>query len=128
MIVVLLAVLALYFGVNICIGKYQAYRFDTEQERINHKLWASIYGIACFQSFWFFHNWLLIASCVAMHLPVFNTALNYFRKPRRSMWYTNPADLKGSKLDRLWATHYPLVFYIFSLSTVILCLLTILLG
>lgn len=108
----LIAVLAVCFAGNILLGDYQAWRFDWQQSRINHTTWAIGYGLAVFQSFWMFHNLWFIGACLVMHLPVFNTALNYCRKPRRPLYYTHPADPQGSWLDKLWGKSYPIVFWL----------------
>jgi hypothetical protein len=107
-----LAITLIYLLFNIAIGKYQAYRFDKQQKRINHTLWFIYYCAACAILWLPFRNLYLIASLAIMHLPVFNTSLNYFRTPRRSLFYTHPEDPHGSKLDKLWGDAYPAVFFI----------------
>lgn len=111
------------FLLNVALGKYQAYRFDVEQRRINHTVWASLYLLVATQVFWPTHNWFVVGACWLQHLPVFNTALNFSRKVQKPFWeqlfYTHPADPLGSKLDQFWGKAYPLVFFL-SLAALII--------
>jgi hypothetical protein len=101
-----------YFFLNLAIAKYQAHRFDTNQKRINHTVWLIYYCAACAVVWFPWRNWYLVSSVALMHLPVFNTALNYYRKPRRPLFYTHPEDPHGSKIDKLWGESYPAVFFL----------------
>lgn len=96
---------------NIGIAAYQAYRFDTQQKRINHTLWAIGYGVLVGVTWPLHHNWYLIAEISILHLPLFNTALNFLRMPRRALFYTHPEDPKGSIIDRFFGESYPAVFF-----------------
>lgn len=106
------AIQILFLLINISIGKYQAYRFDVQQKRIKHWLWAVYYCLLLVPVWFLYHNWALVAACCIQHLPVFNTALNWSRKPTRPIFYTHPEDPHGSLLDKLWGKHYPEVFFI----------------
>lgn len=109
-----------YISINIGIAKYQAYRFDKNQKRINHTLWLICYTVAALAFYIPFKNLYLVAALLIMHLPVFNTFLNYFRTPRRAFFYTHPEDPYGSKIDRLWGDAYPAVFFLFSIAYVVI--------
>lgn len=108
-----------YFLLNIVIAKYQAHRFDTQQKRISHTFWLIGYTVACFAAWLPGSNWHLVAAVLLMHLPVFNTFLNYFRTPRRAFFYTHPEDPHGSKIDKLWGEAYPAVFFFVSISYIV---------
>jgi hypothetical protein len=110
----------IFLVLNIAIGKYQAYRFDVKQKRINHTTWAIWYCLLLIPVWYFTRNWWLVAACGIQHLPVFNTFLNWFRKPARPIFYTHPEDPFGSKLDKLWGKYYPVVFFISIVLLVIL--------
>jgi hypothetical protein len=99
-----------FFLLNIVIAIYQAYRFDVQQKRINHTVWAIGYGALVAITWPIHHNTYLIAVITTLHLPLFNTALNFFRTPRRPLFYTHPEDPKGSWIDKLWMDAYPAVF------------------
>jgi hypothetical protein len=109
-----------YLLVNIAIAKYQAYRFDHQRKRISHTLWLTGYAAAGLAIWLPFKNWYLVAAVLLMHLPVFNTFLNYFRTPRRAFFYTHPEDPYGSKIDKLWGGAYPAVFFFVSISYIII--------
>lgn len=102
----------LFLFINIGIARYQAHRFDVQHKRINHTLWATGYCLLLVPVYLYSGNWWLVAACGIQHLPVFNTALNYFRVPRRSLFYTHPEDPQGSALDKLWGKAYPGVFFL----------------
>jgi|GEM_PF-7029926 len=100
----------LFVVINIAVAKWQAYRFDHDQKRINHTLWA-LYYCALLVPVWFWqHNLALVVACGIQHLPVFNTALNLIR--HKPFFYTHPEDPQGSKLDKLWGKYYPVVFFL----------------
>lgn len=91
----------------IAMAKYQATLFDIYQQRIDHTFWVWVtagIGMALF-AFLFAATpswtviWLLL-STICAHFPVFSTALNLFRKPKRGIWYHNISDTEGSKMDR----------------------------
>lgn len=106
--------------INISIAVYQAHRFDAEQKRINHTVWLLIYLALVSVSWPIHHDQYLIYAITVMHLPLFNTALNYFRAPRRPLFYTHPEDPQGSIVDRVWGEVYPAVFF-----ASLICFLTI---
>lgn len=113
---VIIIIQIVFIYINLVIAEYQAYRFDTQQKRINHTLWLLYYIAACSVVWFLYHNLRLCSSLALMHLPVFNTALNYFRKPRRAFFYTHPEDPHGSKLDKLWGDAYPAIFFLCSIA------------
>lgn len=98
---------------------YQAHRFDYDNKRINHTLWAVYYCLLLIPLWFIWHNLWLVFACGIQHLPVFNTALNWSRKETRPIFYTHPEDPQGSKLDKLWGRFYPVVFFI-SLAALVL--------
>lgn len=106
----------------ICLGtaRYQAYRFDVLQKGISHTLWAIYYGAACALVWYFTRNTLLTAAIVVMRLPVFTTALNFWRIPRRPIFYTNWEANGGSKWDDAWKDAYPAMFFLTSIAYVVL--------
>jgi hypothetical protein len=106
----------------ICLGiaRYEAYRFDVLQKGINHTAWATAYIFLCIIAGYATHNWLVFIAGVCLHLPLFTTALNYWRRPRRPIFYTNWAANGGSKLDEVWKNAYPVVFFITSAAYVAL--------
>ncbi len=106
-----LAVGIVFIAFNVGMGKYQAYRFDVEQKTINHRLWISFYCLACLATFIITKNFLTVASCAAMHLPVFTSVLNLCRSPKRKIFYINPADPKGSWFDRTFRKWYKGIFF-----------------
>lgn len=108
-----------YLVLNVLIAKYQAYRFDHEQKRISHTLWLAYYTAACFIIWPPYKNGYLVAALLLMHLPVFNSFLNYFRTPRRAFFYTHPEDPHGSKIDKLWGDAYPAVFFFVAISYIV---------
>jgi hypothetical protein len=109
-----------YILLNVAIARYQAYRFDKLQKRISHTLWLTYYAAAGFAIWPLFKNWYLVAAVLLMHLPVFNTFLNYFRTPRRAFFYTHPEDPRGSKIDKLWGDAYPAVFFFVSIAYIVI--------
>jgi hypothetical protein len=109
-----------YILLNIVIARYQAYRFDKLQKRISHTLWLTYYAAAGFAIWPPFKNGYLLAAVYLMHLPVFNTFLNYFRTPRRAFFYTHPEDPHGSKIDKLWGDAYPAVFFFASIAYIVI--------
>lgn len=109
-----------YVLLNIGIAKYQAHRFDKLQKRISHTLWMTYYAAACLLAWPLFKNWYLVAAVVLIHLPVFNTFLNYFRTPRRAFFYTHPEDPRGSRIDKLWGDAYPAVFFFASIAYIVI--------
>lgn len=115
---------ALFFGINVGLGIYQAYRFDVLQKRINHTTWATAYFLAAAQVYWQAHNWYLVGACCLQHIPVFNTSLNFSRKQQRPFWsqlfYTHPDDPLGSWTDQLWGKCYPLVFFLSLIAVIII--------
>jgi ABC-type glycerol-3-phosphate transport system permease component len=111
-----LLIQAVYIVLNVLIAKYQAYRFDHEQKRISHPLWLICYTAACLIIWPPYKNYYLVAALLLMHLPVFNSFLNYFRTPRRAFFYTHPEDPHGSKIDKLWGEAYPAVFFFVSIA------------
>jgi len=96
------------FAGNIITARYQAYRFDVLQKRIDHKKWAMWY-VALTSMLLFFSPlmgwgavWLVLAAW-CMHFPVFSIALNLFR--HKAWDYRNIGDPNGSRWDRwvnLW--------------------------
>lgn len=96
--------------INIAIAAYQAHRFDKEQKRIKHWLWAIYYGALVTVSWPIHKDWYLIYAITSMHLWLFNPVLNYLRTPRKPFFYTNPEDPQGSYIDKLWMDVYPAVF------------------
>jgi hypothetical protein len=78
------------------------------------------YMAACFAVWPPYKNYCLVAALLLMHLPVFNSALNYFRVPRRAFFYTHPEDPHGSKIDKLWGDAYPAVFFFVSISYIVI--------
>ena len=108
----MVAIQILFLLINIAIARYQARRFDVQQKRINHTVWAVGYCILLIPVWFIYHNLALVAACGIQHLPVFNTALNLSRKVTRSIFYTHPEDPLGSKLDKLWGKYYPVVFFV----------------
>lgn len=111
---------AVYLVLNVLIAKYQAYRFDHEQKRISHTLWLIYYTAACLIIWPPYKNGYLVAALLLMHLPVFNSFLNYFRTPRRAFFYTHPEDPHGSKIDKLWGDAYPAVFFFVSIAYLVI--------
>jgi hypothetical protein len=108
-----------YLILNVAIAKYQAYRFDHQQKRISHTLWLIGYTATCLVIWWPYKNYYLVAALLLMHLPIFNSFLNYFRTPRRAFFYTHPEDPHGSKIDKLWGDAYPAVFFFVSISYIV---------
>lgn len=108
----------LFLAINIGIGKYQANRFDKQQKRINHTLWALYYGVLLIPVWFLSHNWWLVIACGLQHIPIFNTALNWSRVPTRPIFYTHPEDPLRSKIDAFWGKYYSLVFFICMLSLI----------
>lgn len=96
--------------INWAIAVYQAHRFDVEQKRIHHWLWATGYCVLVAATWPIHKNIFLIVAILTLHLPLFNTLLNYYRKPRRPLFYTHPEDPNGSVIDKLWGRLYPVVF------------------
>jgi hypothetical protein len=67
----------LFFGINIGLAKYDAYKIKRNL-RIRHAINSIIY-IACIA---IFYKWLTVYKVVGLlliRIPVFNTALNLFR-------------------------------------------------
>lgn len=98
----------LYVAINIGLGKYEAWRFDIKQQKINHVSWAIAYGVGItlpiIYILFIAPSWTLVwlwLAGVAIHFPLFSAALNFFRIPRRPWDYHNIADVNGSKWD-LW--------------------------
>lgn len=110
----------LFFLINIAIARYQAYRFDKLQKRISHTMWLICYTVGTVTIYIPFKNWYLISAALLMHLPVFNTFLNYFRTPRRPFFYTHPDDPYGSIADRWWSDAYPAVFFFTTISFIVI--------
>jgi hypothetical protein len=106
----------IYF--NLWAGNYQAHRFDVEQKPISHFAWAFVYGLLCVITSILIYKGIdlcFIAALAVLRLPVFNSSLNYHRKPRRPIFYTNPVwsrKTEQSFLNKLWGNWYPLVFFI----------------
>lgn len=100
-----------FIAINYAMAIYQAHRFDVEQKRIKHWLWATIYGALVAVTWPIHHNVYLIVAISTLHLPLFNTLLNYHRIPRRPLFYTHPEDPQGSIVDKLWSDAYPIVFF-----------------
>jgi hypothetical protein len=111
---------SVYFVLNVLIAKYQAHRFDHERKRISHTLWLIYYVAACLIIWPPYKNGYLVAALLLMHLPVFNSFLNYFRTPRRAFFYTHPEDPHGSKIDKLWGDAYPAVFFFVSIAYLVI--------
>lgn len=111
---------SVYLVLNILIAMYQAYRFDHEQKRISHTLWLMYYAAACLIIWPPYKNAYLVAALLLMHLPVFNSFLNYYRTPRRAFFYTHPEDPHSSKIDKLWGEAYPAVFFFVSISYIVI--------
>jgi hypothetical protein len=109
-----------FWVLNIAVGKYQAYRFDKQQKRINHTVWLLYYATVALNAWWLCRSWLVVAALLVLHLPLFNTALNYFRTPRRALFYTHPEDPQGSVIDRVWGDVYPAVFFLTCITYVVL--------
>lgn len=109
-----------YLLLNIAIARYQAYRFDKLQKRISHTLWLFYYAAAGVAIWLPYKNWALVAAVLLMHLPIFNTFLNYFRTPRRAFFYTHPEDPHGSNIDKLWGEAYPAVFFFVSIAYIVI--------
>lgn len=97
--------------INWAIAVYQAHRFDVEQKRISHWLWSIGYGVLVAATWPIHRNMYLVLAISTLHLPLFNTLLNYYRTPRRPLFYTHPEDPQGSILDKLWMDAYPAVFF-----------------
>lgn len=116
MFLISVLVQSVYLVLNILIAKYQAYRFDHQQKRISHTLWLIGYTAACLIAWLPYKNYYLVAALLLMHLPVFNSFLNYYRTPRRAFFYTHPEDPHGSKIDKLWGEAYPAVFFFVSIA------------
>lgn len=100
-------------AINVGLAKWEAYRFDKQQERINHQKIAFEYGFAtitpvvwviAFGDLSWTWIWLTF-SFITMHFPLFSAMLNYFRTPRRPFDYHNTSDSAGSKID-LWLGKY----------------------
>lgn len=100
-----------FVAINYAIAVYQAHRFDVKQKRIKHWLWAIWYSLLVAVTWPIHHNNFLIAAISTLHLPLFNTLLNYHRIPRRPLFYTHPEDPKGDWVDKLWGDLYPFVFF-----------------
>lgn len=106
--------------INCAIAAYQAHRFDVKQKRIKHWIW-SIYYAAMVAVTWPIHrNVYLIAAILTLHLPLFNTVLNYMRIPRKPFFYTHPEDPHGSLVDKLWGQAYPAVFFASSIFYIVI--------
>lgn len=114
------AIEAVFLLINAIIAKYQAYRFDKQQKRINHTLWAFYYACLLVPVQLIYKNWWLTGVCALQHLPAFNTLLNYFRTPRRPIFYTHPEDPEGSLIDRIWGRFYPIVFAVCSVAIIVM--------
>lgn len=109
-----------FVAINYAIAVYQAHRFDIEQKRIKHWLWAIWYGLIVAASWPIHHNLCVLASISNMHLFLFNTLLNFHRTPRRALFYTHPEDPHGSIIDKVWADAYPFVFFVSLIFFIIL--------
>lgn len=106
----------IYVAINVGMAKYHAYLFDKkhiEPDKHFHRRWANIYGSVVtisfiyrliFQPFSFLAIWLWL-SALAIHFPLFSTALNRSRTPPRPWFYHNTTDPNGSKWD-LWLGKY----------------------
>lgn len=106
----LIAIQILFALINIGEAKFQAWWFDVKQRKIDHTVWAFQYLLLCCITFFFAHNLWLIAACLIQRLPVFNSFLNYWRIPRRPLFYINP---KGdSWMDRIMGKYYPVFFWL----------------
>lgn len=121
---------------NIITARYQARRFDWQQKQISHKGWAIMYFIMVVVAYLLLYgvcdlvealrSWsaafaffitpgaLYMDMLIIGRLPVFNTALNYYRRPRRPLFYINPMwsnKKNNSWFDRIWSRWYPIVFF-----------------
>lgn len=106
----------------ICLGsaRYQAYRFDVLQKTIKHWNWAIAYVVLCLAAWWISGNILLASAVLCLRLPLFTTALNFWRIPRRPLFYTGWEANGGSKFDEIWKDAYPDVFFLTSIAYVVL--------
>lgn len=108
----------LFTILNIVIADYHAHLFR-EHKKISHAAWAigytSALGIASFAVCGL--SWQLaytMAAVLVLRIPVFNTAINYFRE--RPLFYLGTASL----IDRIIAKHYPIVFFACIIAFIIL--------
>lgn len=106
----------------ICLGsaRYQAYRFDVLQKGIRHWLWGLVYGVMCGAVYIYTRNPYLAAAVLCLRLPLFTSMLNYWRIPRRPLFYTNWEANGGSKFDEVVKDAYPALFFLTSIAYVVL--------
>ena len=124
MVTVIILIQLAFIALSYWSGVRQAYIFDVMHERIDYIIWSVLYaGLACF---WSGFVWLifdsgqaaasLLVAIAILRIPVFNSSLNYHRKPRRSIFYTNPTwsvpKSQNSWLDRLFGNYYKPVFFL----------------
>jgi ABC-type phosphate transport system permease subunit len=112
----IIAINGVYICICIGLALYQAFRFDVQQKRISHTMWAIWYGIGSlllllitFKISWYYISCFILS--LLYRVVVFNPALNLNRKPKRSFFYTNPSDPKGSVIDKLIGKHYKLFYW-----------------
>jgi hypothetical protein len=135
-----IAIQIIFLALNIGAARWQAWWLDVKQRSIKKWQWATAYLFLAFAAsggfdiggtdpywnetgrhynwrplgeWWRSINWTLLSAIILQRLLVFNTFLNYWRIPRRPLFYTNPIWSKkngSSWLDKLWGDWYPVVF------------------
>ncbi len=68
----------IFVTINIVLAKIDAIKI-AKQQKIKHGINALIYLGLLIPVFLITYNWLLIIGLLLVRIPVFNTALNYFR-------------------------------------------------
>ena len=116
---VLIAELLFLIG-NYIVAKIQSHLFS-QNERINHGLWLTVYVAVAIICSLLLHNWIVFMVLVLQRMVIFNPILNLLRE--KAFFYTDTADPQGSWFDRLWGKWYPTVWIISALSLITLNLI-----